>query len=78
MKRITLNEINDAMEETPSKLLLVFNVIDKGNVETHQLLQTLTEEVQTSNRKQNNAVELILQIISNNSAGISTGTQEGF
>ena len=78
MKRITLNEINDAMEETPSKLLLVFNVIDKGNAETHQLLQTLTEEVQTSNRKQNNAVELILQIISNNSAGISTGTQEGF
>ena len=78
MTRITLNEINDAMEETPSKLLLVFNVIDKGNAETHQLLQTLTEEVQTSNRKQNNAVELILQIISNNSAGISTGTQEGF
>ena len=78
MKRITLNEINDAMEETPSKLLLVFNVIDKGNAETHQLLQTLTEEVQTSNRKQNNAVKLILQIISNNSAGISTGTQEGF
>ena len=78
MKRITLNEINDAMEETPSKLLLVFNVIDKGNAETHQLLQTLTEEVQTSNRKQNNAVELILQIISNNSARISTGTQEGF
>ena len=78
MKRITLNEINDAMEETSSKLLLVFNVIDKGNAETHQLLQTLTEEVQTSNRKQNNAVELILQIISNNSARISTGTQEGF
>ena len=78
MTRITLNEINDAMEETPSKLLLVFNVIDKGNAETHQLLQTLTEEVQTSNRKQNNAVELILQIISNNSAGISTGIQEGF
>ena len=42
MTRITLNEINDAMEGTPSKLLLVFNVIDKGTAETHQLLQTLT------------------------------------
>ena len=53
MTRITLNEINDTMEEIPSKLLLVINAIDKGNAETHQLLRTLIEEVQTSNRKQN-------------------------
>ena len=52
------------MEETSSKLLLFFNVIDKGTAETHQLLQTLTEKVQISNRKQNNAGEKILQTIS--------------
>ena len=78
MTRITLNEINDTMEEIPSKLLLVINAIDKGNAETHQLLRTLIEEVQTSNRKQNNVVEQVLQTISNNSAGISTAIQEGF
>ena len=55
------------MEEIPSKLLLVINAIDKGNAETHQLLRTLIEEVQTSNRKQNNMVEQVLQTISNNS-----------
>ena len=78
MTRITLNEINDAMEEIPSKLLLVINAIDKGNAERHQLLRTLIEEVQTSNRKQNNVVEQVLQTISNNSAGMSTAIQEGF
>ena len=58
MTRITVNEINDTMEEIPSKLLLVINAIDKGNAETHhQLLRTLIEEVQTSKRKQNNMVE---------------------
>ena len=36
------------MEEVPSKLLLVINVIDKGNAETHQLLRMLIEEVQTA------------------------------
>ena len=66
------------MEEIPSKLLLVINAIDKGNAETHQLLRTLIEEVQTSNRKQNNMVEQVLQTISTNSAGISTAIQEGF
>ena len=50
MTIITLNEINDTMEEIPSKLLLVINAIDKGNAETHQLLRTLIEEVQTSNK----------------------------
>ena len=49
--RITLNEINNTMEEIPSKLLLVVNAIDKGNAKTHQLLRTLIEEVQASNRK---------------------------
>ena len=78
MTRITINEINDTMEEIPSKLLLVIDAIDKGNAETHQLLRRLIEEVQTSNRKQNNVVEQVLQTISNNSAGISTAIQEGF
>ena len=78
MTRITLNEINDTMEEIPSKLLLIVNAIDKGNAKTHQLLRTLIEEVQASNRKQNNVVEHVLQTVSNNSAGISTAIQEGF
>ena len=78
MTRITLNEINYTMEEIPSKLLLVVNAIDKGNAKTHQLLRTLIEEVQASNRKQNNVVEHVLQTVSNNSAGISTAIQEGF
>ena len=62
----------------PLKLLLVINAIDKGNAETNQLLRTLIEEVQISNRNQNNVVEQVLQTISNNSAGISTAIQEGF
>ena len=66
------------MEEMPSKLLLVVNAIDKGNAKTHQLLRTLIEEVQASNRKQNHVVEHVLQTIFNNSAGISTAIQEGF
>ena len=67
------------MEEIPSKLLLVINAIDKGNAETHKLLQTLIEEVQTSNNIQNNVVvKEVLQTISNNSTGISTAIQEGF
>ena len=33
MARITLNEINDTMEEVPSRLILVINAIDKGNAE---------------------------------------------
>ena len=45
---------------------------------THQLLRTLIEEVQKSNRNQNNVVEQVLKTISNNSAGISTAIQEGF
>ena len=61
MTRITLNEINDTMEEIPSKLLLVINAIGKGNAEAHQLLQTLIEEVQKSNRNQNNVVEQVLR-----------------
>ena len=36
------------------------------------------EEVQTSNRRQNNVIEQVLQAISNNSARISTSIQEGF
>ena len=47
-------------------------------MQKHQLLRALIEEVQTSNRKQNNVVEQVLQTISNNSAGISTAIQEGF
>ena len=51
MARVKLNEINDTMEEIPSKLFLVINAIHKGNAETHQLLRTLIEKVETSNTK---------------------------
>ena len=57
------------MEEISSKLLLVINTINKGNAETHKLLRAIIEEVQTSNRNQNNVVEQVLQSISNNSRG---------
>ena len=50
----------------------------KRNAETRQLLRTLIEEVQKSNRNQNNVVEQVLKTISNNSAGINTAIQEGF
>ena len=57
------------MEEISSKLLLVINAINKGNAETHKLLRAIIEEVQTSNRNQNNIVDQVLQSISNNSRG---------
>ena len=76
--RITLNEINDTIEEIPSKLLLVINAINKINAAPSWLWQTLIEELQTSNRIQNNVVEQVLQIISNNSTGISTTINKGF
>ena len=30
MARITLNELNETMEEIPAKLMLIINAIDKG------------------------------------------------
>ena len=35
MTRITLNELNETMEEIPAKLMLIINVVDKGNAEIH-------------------------------------------
>ena len=78
MTRIRLHEINDKMEETPSKRLLVFNGINKGNTKTRQLLRTFFDKVQTRDKNENNIVEQVLKTFSNNSAGISTATKEEF
>ena len=78
MTRITLNKINNTMEEKPSNPLLVINAINKVLAETHQLLQTLIEEVQRSNKTQNNVVAHVLQTISHNSARMSTAKKERF
>ena len=48
MTRMTLNGINDTMDETPSKLLLVVCATNERNAETRQLLRTLIEEALAS------------------------------
>ena len=52
MARITLNELNETMEEITEKLMLIINAIDKGNAETHGLLRTIINEIKGSNSKQ--------------------------
>ena len=47
MTRITLNELDETMEEIPAKLMLIINVIDKGKAETNGLLRTLINELKT-------------------------------
>ena len=52
MTRITLNELNETVEEIPAKLTLIINAIDKGNAETNGLLRTLINEIEGGNSKQ--------------------------
>ena len=47
-----MNELNETMEETPVKLVLISNAIDKGNAETHELSRTLINEIKDGNSKQ--------------------------
>ena len=47
MTRITLNELDETMEEIPAKLMLIINAIDKGKAETNGLLRTLINELKT-------------------------------
>ena len=39
MTRITLNELDETMEEIPAKLMLIINAIDKGKAETNGYLE---------------------------------------
>ena len=75
---MTLNGINDTMDETPLKLLLVVCATNEWNAETRQLLRTLIEEALASDWNYNNAVEQVLQTISSNFAEISTAIKEVF
>ena len=49
---ITLNELNETMEEITEKVMLIINAIDKCNAETHGLLRTIINEIKDSNSKQ--------------------------
>ena len=77
MTRITLNELNETMEEIPAKLMLIINAIDKGNAETHGLLRTLINEIKDSNSKQYRLSEQLIETISNNANDVATAVKTG-
>ena len=79
MRRITLKESNETMEEIPAKLMLIINSIDRGNAETHVLLRTLINEVKDGNSKQDRLSEQLIKTISNISnvaTAVKTGIKE--
>ena len=77
MTRITLNELNETMEEIPAKLMLIINAIDKGNAETHGLLRTLINEIKDGNSKQNRLSEQLVETKSNNANDVATAVKTG-
>ena len=77
MTRITLNELNETMEEIPAKLMLIINAIDKGNAETHGLLRTLISKIKDSNSKQCHLSEHLIETISNNANNVATAVKPG-
>ena len=77
MTRITLNELNETMEEIPAKLMVIINAIDKGNAETHGLLRTLINEIKDSNSKQYRLSEQLIETISNNANDVVTAVKTG-
>ena len=79
MTRITLNELNETMEEIPAKLMLIINAIDKGNTETHGLLKlrTLINEIKDNNSKQYRLSEQLIETISNNANDVATAVMTG-
>ena len=77
MIRLTLNELNETMEEIPAKLMLIINAIDKGNAETHGLLRTLINEIKDSNSKQYRLSEQLIETISNNANDVATAVKTG-
>ena len=77
MTRITLNELNETMEEIPAKLMLIINAIDKDNAEIHGLLRTLINEIKDGNSKQNRLSEQLVETISNNANDVATAVKTG-
>ena len=75
MTRITLNELNETMEEIPAKLMLIINAIDKDNAETHGLLRTLINEIKDGNLKQHRLSEQLIETISNNANDVATAVK---
>ena len=76
MTRITLNELNETMEEILAKLMLIINAIDKGNTETHALLRTLINEIKDGNSKHCHLSEQLIKAISIN-ANVATAVKTG-
>ena len=77
MTKITLNELNETMEEIPAKLMLIINAIDKGVPETHELLRTRINEIKYGNSKQHRLSEQLIETISNNANDIATVVKTG-
>ena len=77
MTKITLNELNETVEEIPAKLMLIINAIDKGNPETHELLRTRINEIKYGNSKQHRLSEQLIETISNNANDIGTVVKTG-
>ena len=77
MTRITLNKLNEKMEEIPAKLMLILKAIDKGNAETHGLLRTLINEIKDGNSKQCHLSEQLIETISNNENDVATAVKIG-
>ena len=77
MTRITLNELNETMEEIPAKLMLIINAIDKGNAETYAIFRTLIKEIKDGDSKQYHLSEQLIETISNNANDVATAVKTG-
>ena len=77
MTRITLNELNETVEEIPAKLTLIINAIDKGKAETNGLFRALINEIEDGNSKQCHLSEQLIETISNNANDVATAVKTG-
>ena len=77
MTRITLKELSETMEEIPAKLMLIINVIDKGNAETHGFVRTLIYKIKDGNSKQCHLSEQLIETMSNNANDVATAFKTG-
>ena len=75
MTRITLNELNETVEEIPAKLTLIINAIDKGKAETNGLFRALINEIEDGNSKQCHLSEQLIETISNNANDVTTSVK---
>ena len=77
MTRITLNELDETMEEIPAKLMLIINAIDKSNAEAYALFRTLIKEIKDGDSKQYHLSEQLIETISNNANDVATAVKTG-